>query len=87
MVATSSKHHVQQTGRPDSLIEATAAGASFLAMPKPATWTEREFSKVLEAEQKRILDLARAQHDAFEQSLHLSHPGFMNCSVLFFCWA
>ncbi|CAE7863474.1 NOV [Symbiodinium microadriaticum] len=41
-------------------------------MPKPATWTEREFSKVLEAEQKRILDLARAQHDAFEQSLHLS---------------
>ena len=56
-------------------------------MPKPLPWTEHDFSKVLEAEQQRILDLARAQHDAFEQSVHLSHPGFMNRSLLLFCWA
>ncbi|CAE7389549.1 Scn11a [Symbiodinium pilosum] len=45
-------------------------------MPKPAPWpgasNSADLSKLLEAEQHRILDLARAQHDAFEQSVQLS---------------
>ena len=45
------------------------------AMPKPTPWPGHDLSKALEAEQQRILDLARAQHDAFEQSLQLSLLG------------
>jgi len=50
-------------------------------MPKPLPWTEHDFSKVLEAEQQRILDLARAQHDAFEQSVPLSFAKILKFDI------